>query len=173
MAAPIVAVAKKSLEILASSNKGRKFLGLTIGITLFLILLPLIVLYAFFSGIADNGYSIWLQTDQIIASLTFEQQEQLTEIDAAYQRIAEVFSEKGMPENDIQQAREIYIGLLIGKEKNEDFFNNLSWCFENVSEESSLYDNIADKFSITLTDEEIAYFDEKYGVIINETEEDK
>ncbi|MDD4492834.1 MAG: hypothetical protein PHV32_00545 [Eubacteriales bacterium] len=171
MAAPIAVAAKKVLEVLASSKKGRKFLGYVIGITLFLILLPVIVLYGLFGGISGTEDSV-LQADQIIAALPSEQREQLVGIDNAYQRIAEVFSEKDLTENDTEKAQEIYAGLLIGKEDDESFYDNLVWCFQNVSEEASLYDNLASKFSISFTDDEKQYLDGKYGVTEAGTGED-
>ena len=99
-----------------------------------------------------------------MAALPSDQQKQFSSIDDACQRIAEVFSEKGLPENDAKKAQEIYVGLLIGKEENNDFYDNLVWCFQSVSEEVSLYDNIVNKFFVSFTDEEKQYLDEKYGI---------
>lgn len=159
MAVPIAAIGKKALEILGSNEQGRKFLGYIIGIALFLILLPAIVLYALFGGITGN-----IDSDQIIASLSADQQEKIDEINDAIKRIREVFTEKGLTENDVQKAQELYIGLLIGQEVNGKFYDDLAWCFQNVTEETSLYDNLASQFSVTLTDEEKAYLDGKFGV---------
>lgn len=156
MAVPIAAIGKKALEILGSNKQGRKFLGYIIGIALFLILLPAIVLYALFGGITGD-----IDSDQMIASLSAYQQEKIDEINNAIKRIREVFTEKGLTENDVQKAQELYIGLLVGQEVNEKFYDDLTWCFQNVTERSSLYDNLASRFSVTLTDEEKVYLDGK------------
>ena len=165
MAAPLAVVAKKAAEILVSSKKGRKFLGYVVGIALFLVLLPVIVLYALFGGITGGGDSALLAS-QIGASLSAEQQAQLAAVDSASRRIAEVFADKGLTAADTEKANEIYIALLIGKEESESFCDDLAWCFESVSEDASLYDNLAVKFAVTFTNEEKAYLDEKYGVTI-------
>ena len=166
IAVTVSVVLKKALEALASNKKGREFLGLIIGITLFIILLPFIVLDGLFGGISGMNSS-FLQADQIISALPAEQQEQLESIEDACQRIAEVFSEKELSENDTKKAQEIYVGLLIGKEDDESFYDNLAWCFENASEGISLYDNLSGKFSISFTNEEKQYLDDRYGVTKN------
>ncbi|HCA28207.1 MAG TPA: hypothetical protein DEP23_00775 [Ruminococcaceae bacterium] len=165
MAAPIAVAVKKALEVLASNKKGRKFLGYVIGITLFLIMLPFIVLYGLFGWMngTDNSF---MQTEQIMSALPAEQQEQLKGIDSTYQKIAEIFSEKELTENDAKKAQEIYVGLLIGKEENDNFYDDLVWCFQNATDESSLYDNLLNKFSVSFTEKEKQYLDEKYGVTI-------
>ena len=163
MAVSAAAIAKKAAEVLASSEKGRKFLGYVIGIAIFVLLLPAIVLDGLFGGISGMDSS-FLQAEQIISALPAEQQEQIKSIEDACQQIAEVFSEKGLTESDTKKAQEIYVGLLIGKEDDESFYGNLAWCFENASEETSLYVNLASKFPISFTDKEKQYLDEKYGI---------
>lgn len=165
IAVTVGVVLKKAIEALASNKKGRKFLGYVIGITLFLIMLPFVVLYGLFGWMSDTDSS-FLQAEQIISTLPAGQQEQLKSIDDACQQIAEVFSEKELTENDTKKAQEIYVGLLIGKEEDESFYNNLAWCFENAGEETSLYDNLSNKFSVSFIDQEKQYLDEKYGVTI-------
>ena len=158
-------IAKKALEVLASNKKGRKFLGYVVGITFFLIMLPFIVLYGLFGWMSDTDSS-FLQAEQIISALPAEQQEQLKSIDDACQQITEMFAEKELAENDTKKAQEIYVGLLIGKEENDNFYDNLVWCFQNATDESSLYDNLSNKFSVSFTEQEEQYLDEKYGVTI-------
>lgn len=147
MAAPVVVAAKKALGILASNKKERRFLGYTVGIALFFILLPVIVLYTLFGGLEDSGDFV-LPMDQIIASMSDDERSQIEEIDIVCNRIAEAFSEKGFNEDDIQKAQEVYITLLIGKETDESFYENLIWCFENVDEEKSLEEYLAERFAL-------------------------
>ena len=55
MAAVTVAtVAKKVVEVLASNKKGRKFLGYVIGISVFILCIPIIVVFCVFGWTSGN-----------------------------------------------------------------------------------------------------------------------
>ena len=56
MAAVTVAtVAKKVAAALASNKKGRKFIGYVIGIAVFILCIPILVVYCVFGWMAGSG----------------------------------------------------------------------------------------------------------------------
>ena len=80
MSVTVGTVLKKVAEVLVSSKSGRKFIGYTVGITLFLVLLPMIVIVGLFGWMAGDGGTM-LDRDQIISQLPLDQQEQINVID--------------------------------------------------------------------------------------------
>lgn len=79
MSVAVGTVLKKVAEAVASSKKGRKAIGYTIGITAFLLLLPMIVVTGLFGWMGRNDIEI--DRDKIISGLTPEQIEQIEGID--------------------------------------------------------------------------------------------
>ena len=79
MSVAVGTVLKKVAEAVASSKKGRKAIGYTIGITAFLLLLPMIVVTGLFGWMGRNDIEI--DRDKIISGLTPEQIEQIEVID--------------------------------------------------------------------------------------------
>ena len=53
--AAVAKVAKKILQVLLGDENGRKFLGYVVGIALFIVLLPLIVILGLFGWMAGDG----------------------------------------------------------------------------------------------------------------------
>ncbi len=78
MSVAVGTVLKKVAEAVVSSKKGRKAIGYTVGITAFLLLLPLIVVTGLFGWMGKNDVNI--DRDEIISGLTPEQIEQIEEI---------------------------------------------------------------------------------------------
>lgn len=159
-AVTMATVAKKAAEILVSSKNGRKFIGYVIGIVLILILLPLIALIGLF-GVMSGG-EMPIDTEQIMAALPAEDKAIIQKINTTGNDIVTTFSSRGLTENDSKKAQTIYIACLIGKE-SDSFVTDLAICFESVSDTVSVYGNISEKFSITFSEEDKQYFDEKYG----------
>ena len=79
MSVAVGTVLKKVAEAVASSKKGRKAIGYTVGITAFLLLLPMIVIAGLFGWMGRNDIEI--DRDEIISGLTPEQIEEINEID--------------------------------------------------------------------------------------------
>ena len=79
MSVAVGTVLKKVAEAVASSKKGRKAIGYTIGITAFLLLLPMIVVTGLFGWMGRSDVEI--DRDEIISGLTPEQIEQIEGID--------------------------------------------------------------------------------------------
>ena len=78
MSVAVGTVLKKVAETVASSKKGRKAIGYTVGIVIFLLLLPMIVVAGLFGWMSRNDIEI--NRDEIISGLTPEQIEQIEEI---------------------------------------------------------------------------------------------
>ena len=162
MSVTVGTVLKKVAEVLVSSKSGRKFIGYTVGITLFLVLLPMIVIVGLFGWMAGDGGTM-LDRDQIISQLPPEQQEQIDVIDTTCDTIVTTFKIYGLPVSDQRKAQAIYIDKLMGLESQDGFFELLAECFVNTDESVA--------FLVSFSDEEIAKFDELYGVSTGLAEE--
>ena len=149
-------VAKKAVEVLASSKKGRKFLLYTVGIVLFIVLLPLIALVGLFGFLQDGELPI--DQRQIMEALPSEDRAILESIDTTCADIHAVFTEHGLTEADANKAQAIYMACLIGKEC-DTFLTDLAECFEDVSDTVSVYDNISSTFSVEFTENDEKLFD--------------
>ena len=79
MSVAVGTVLKKVAETVASSKKGRKAIGYTVGIVIFLLLLPMIVVTGLFGWMGRSDVEI--DRDEIISGLTPEQIEEINEID--------------------------------------------------------------------------------------------
>lgn len=163
IAVSIATVVKKAAELLLTNKKGIKFVGYVIGIALFIILLPAIMLWGFFGWMSGDGGTL-IDRDMVISRLPIEQQEQIVSIDTVCDTIIAVFETHGLSTSDQRKAQAIYISKLIGLESNEDFYDDLSNCFLSVSEDISVYDLVSERFLISFEDEEISRLDEMYGV---------
>ena len=163
MSVTVGTVLKKVAEVLVSSKSGRKFIGYTVGITLFLVLLPMIVIVGLFGWMAGDGGTM-LDRDQIISQLPLDQQEQINVIDTTCDTIVTTFKIYGLPVSDQRKAQAIYIDKLMGLESQDGFHESLAGCFMGVSADVSVYDLISGTFLVAFSDEEIAKLDELYGV---------
>ena len=79
MSVAVRTVLKKVAEAVAASKKGRKAIGYTVGIVIFLLLLPMIVAAGLFGWMSRSDVEI--DRDEIISGLTPEQIEQIEGID--------------------------------------------------------------------------------------------
>ena len=79
MSVAVGTVLKKIAEAVAATKKGRKAIGYTIGITAFLLLLPMIVITGLFGWMGRSDVEI--DNEEIISGLTPEQIEQIEGID--------------------------------------------------------------------------------------------
>lgn len=104
-----------------------------------------------------------IDTEQIMAALPAEDKAIIQKINTTGSDIVITFSSRGLTENDSIKAQVIYMACLIGKE-SDSFVTDLAVCFESTSDTESVYDNIAEKFSVTFSEEDKQNFDEKYGI---------
>ena len=172
--ATIAAVAKKVLAYLLGDKKGRKFLLYVVGIALFIVCIPLITLLGLFGWMAGDSGSI-LDQDDILANIPNEQLVQMQTIDQACNTIVTTFEDAGLEENDHKKAIAIYMGYLVGLETQDGFYENLSNCFLNTTEDANVYDLVSQTFLVVISEEDQAKYDELYGVtparVFTETEE--
>lgn len=155
------AAAKKAAEVFLSSDKGRKILGYAIAITVLLILLPLIILVGLFGFM--SGGNLPLDNEQILDALSFDDKAFVNLIEDTGSEIVSVFAERGLNENDIEKAKALYMSCLIGKE-SDSFVTDLAFCFENVTKEISVYDNICEKFFVELSANQRKSLDDRFGI---------
>ena len=79
MSVAVGTVLKKVVEAVAASKKGRKAIGYTVGIAIFLLLLPMIAITGLFGWMGRSDVEI--DRDEIISGLTSEQIEEINEIE--------------------------------------------------------------------------------------------
>ena len=163
IAVTVGVVVKKVLEVLASNKNGRKFLGYVIGITLFLVLVPLIALVGLF-GFTSGGNADFMDVDKIVAQLPADDQAIIEQMNTVGNSLSIVFAENGLTGADAKKGYCIYVGYLIKSTPDSNAADNLAWCFVNVENGDDVYENVESKFSIDITEMERNYLDEKYGV---------
>lgn len=162
MAVPVAAIAKKAAEILASNKNGRKFIGYTIGIVIFLLLLPVIVIFALFGWMSGDSTGL-LNQSAIIGGLPSSYQQQFIEQDKALQKITDEFTKRGYAAQ-IRMAQAIYLSILSGKEKNDEaFYSKYADCFANATTEITVYDNIESAFGVVFSENDISDLNKIYG----------
>lgn len=161
--AAVAKVAKKVLEVLLGDKNGRKFLGYTIGIALFIVLLPLIVILGLFGWMAGDGGASLVNYDVIYSQMPSEYREMIEEHQDELDLIEVTFLENGLSTSDVSKAKTIYISCLIGKEVEEGFYQNYAECFINQTEEVDFLTNIQNAFSVAFTQEEREQFNSIYS----------
>ena len=161
--AAVAKVAKKVLEVLLGDKNGRKFLGYTIGIALFIVLLPLIVILGLFGWMAGDGGASLVNYDVIYSQMPSEYREMIEEHQDELDLIEVTFLENGLSTSDVSKAKTIYISCLIGKEVEEGFYQNYAECFINQTEEVDFLTNIENAFSVAFTQEEREQFNSIYS----------
>ena len=161
--ATIVAIAKKVLVLLFGDKKGRKFLLYVAGIALFIICIPLITLLGLFGWMAGDSGSI-LNQDDILANIPNEQLVHLQTINHVCNTIATTFEDVGLEESDRKKASAIYIGYLIGMETQDGFYEDLSNCFLNTTEDADVYDLVSQTFLVVISEDDQTKYDSLYGV---------
>lgn len=155
-------VAKKIVMWLLGDKKGRKFLGYVIGIALFIVLLPLIAVYGLFGWMGGTTNDM-LSSDMVYEYMAPEYQEMLQEYEDELTEIETVFTENGLSDTDISQAKTIYLSCLTGKESEDGFYQTLANCFLNRTEESDVLTNISSAFGVSFTDADREKFNSIYG----------
>lgn len=159
----IAKVAKKILEVLIGDKNGRKFLGYVVGIALFIVLLPVIVLLGLFGWMAGDGGASLINYDVIYSQMPSEYREMIEEHQDVLDMIEVTFLENGLTESDISKANTIYISCLTGKESEEGFYQKYAECFINQTEEVDFLTNIENSFSVSFTQEEREQFESIYS----------
>ena len=155
IAVQFAAIAKKVLQFLLSNKKGRKFLGYVIGITLFIVLLPLIVLIELF-GWMSGGSNIAIHSI-VAGDLQKQYAIHFPEHAEALEKISVTFDTYGVG-NKKALAQTIYISTdLSDMNENDDFYTDYVHCFTDVGEGKTYINNITETFGISFSDEDIEY----------------
>lgn len=156
----VAAVAKKVVAAVASNKKGRKFLGYVIGITLFILCIPIIVVFCVFGWMSGTGKTVDFGPtviDNLPGVIDASVSDNLSTIE-------EVFIEYGLPKEDISKARMLAITYLIGKESETDYYKKLVTCFTETTQEKTVYDLVEEGFDVTITAKDREMLDGMYGV---------
>ena len=160
MAVPVAAAAKKVAAALATDKKGRKIIGYVIGIAVFILCIPIICVYCFFGWMAGTGE---LDVGQSSALAIYEALQD-PEIQEATNRIETEFLELELPEKDIQKAQMIFIVYLTGREQENHFYTKLAGCFTETTEKKTVYLLVNHTFNVTITEADMEWFDQLYGI---------
>ena len=156
----LAVIAKKAAELLASTKNGRKFIGYVIGIAIFIVLLPVIVLMGLFGGLSQGGE---LLGNEILSQLPPEDMAMLESMDITVTNIQTVFSQYGLTESDSKKATELYLNYLVGREQEDYFYDNLACCFLNTSNYYDVYTLTEMIFGVSIPLEVRQRLDELYG----------
>ena len=156
-------VALKVLQFLVGDKKGRKFLGYVIGIALFIVLLPVIAIYGLFGWMSGGEVTEIVGYDAVYQNLPTEIREQMEANEVQLQTIDTVFTENSLTNEDISNAKMIYMSYLTDRYSEENFYQRLADCFLTVSEESDLLTNISFAFGIEFTDADRKQFNDYFG----------
>ena len=162
MAVPVAAIAKKVVSALASNKKGRKFLGYVIGIAVFIILIPVIVVFCVFGFTAGKLPEQSDPWQEVSSSL-----QEILDDPATKERIETietVFKEHDLPESDIHKAQFLSIKTLAGMESQDGFYEKLASCFAETTENEDVYVLLEQMFGIDISAGDEAKLDEIYGV---------
>ena len=138
MAAVTVAtVVKKAVEVLASNKKGRKFIGYVIGISVFILCIPIIVVFCVF-GWTGGTTAEQFDPQAALAGAVHGVLDDPA-IQERFENIQTVFTEHGLPDGDIHKAQFMSIRKLAGLEDQEDSYERLASCFLETTEEKTVY----------------------------------
>ena len=162
MAVPVATIAKKVVSALASNKKGRKFLGYVVGIAVFIILIPVIVVFCVFgftSGELPEQSDPWQEV-----SSSFQEILDDPATKERIETIETVFKEHDLPESDIHKAQFLSIKTLAGMELQDGFYEKLASCFTETTEDKNVYVLLEQTFAIDISAEDEARLDEIYGV---------
>lgn len=159
-AVTIAAVAKKVAATLVSNKKGRKFIGYVIGISIFILCIPLIAVLCLFGWTSGNP-SIDYQSGVAAGVADMFNDPALQE---RFENIQIVFTEYDLSTGDIHKAQFMSIKKLAGLEEQENFYERLASCFLETTNEKTVYMLIEEAFEIEIADEDEARLDDLYGV---------
>ena len=112
---------------------------------------------------AGDGGSDLIDQAFIYSMIPEEQRVIIEQYEAELEQIISFFTENGLSQSDISQAKTIYISCLTGKEKEDGFYQKYADCFVNQTEENDLLTNISSAFGVTFSDAERQQFENLYS----------
>lgn len=152
-AVTIGTVVKKALELIAVSDSGRKFLGYVLCIAVFLLLLPVIVVCGLFGWMANDGGTLLLR-EELLNNLPEENAAVIEQMNTVCDTIQNVFEIKGLSVMDERKAETIYLTCLVGREDDENFYNDLADCFLYADAETDVFDLVSITFGVEISDDD-------------------
>jgi hypothetical protein len=167
----------KAVIAIATDKRTWKLIGATLGVLLFLCLLPALVLLAFLSGSSEidkNEVMSQINISAVVDSMSLEKKAELQNFDTVMRSISDEIKNQNADINPIK-AQVIYLCALGGKEKESvTFYNDYISCYKNA-DENGVFDNITNKFGVVFTADEKEKIKKLYTKIIenNEKKEEK
>lgn len=163
-------VAKKVAVALLSDKKTWKVIAGVIAGLIILCLIPAMVLMAMLGGAKETDYNALaaeVNQQQIIDNMTPEQIEKMEYFQSVLLLIDDEITKQDFDINPIK-AQIIFISLLWGKEKeSETFYADYIICFKDTENDNQIFSNIADKYSLSFTDEDKKKIIEMYEKAIS------
>ena len=151
------------MEVVASDKRGRKFLLYVLGIAVFILLLPMIVIVGLF-GFLGGGGAVTVDQGTVLSHFSEEQETEISRIKEVCETISDTFLAYGLTDNDSRKAQTVYTSYLDGRESEEGFYGKLAECFTGVDDSTSVYDLLGKTFGIAITEDEQQGLDDRFGV---------
>lgn len=130
MYAAIIAAAKKLIILLLTDKRTWKVIGGIIVLAICIVLLPVMLLLAMGSSIVNAGSGFTV-------NLTAEQEQQMLQLDADGQVIADTLNSMNLP-SEILKAQVIYATYFKSVPKNSDFFSSYCSMFQTANGDMQL-----------------------------------
>lgn len=146
-------VVKRSLELLAANDSGRKFLGYVFYIVIFLLLLPMIVICGLFGWMANDVGTLLLR-EELLNNFPEENTVVIEQLNTACDTIQNMFAIKGLSVTDERRAEAIYLTCLVGRENDDNFYNDLADCFLYADTETDVFEQITTAFGVEISEED-------------------
>ena len=152
-------VAKKVAEVLASNKKGRKFIGYTVGIVLFILSIPIIVIFCLFGGTAGSGdFKVDDAAPGAVHGLFSDPATM-----QCFKMIEQTFYSYDLTDNDIDKAKMLTVSYLNKQRDEKNFYERLAYCFANAAKDKDVYDLVSETFGVEIPDKDKDIMDEMYG----------
>lgn len=154
---------KKILALLLGDKNGWKTLVYILCMVLVIVLLPLIATLGLFGWMAGCGVSDILTPEAVYAELPEDVRENIAQYEPQLEQIESGFSNAGYSANDISKAKTIYVSALVGKETEENFYQNYVACFQGAATNAELLTNVSSAFGVNFSDADRDEFENLYG----------
>ena len=161
MSAAVVAAVKKIAVYLAADKRTWKAAGWIIGITVTLVLLPVMILLAMGNQFSAADTSN-IDYSQFMQSLSPEQKERFSQMEDDGKAIEKEMEKLGIKDM-IVKAQMIYLTYFDDVHKDEDFFAEYCSLFKENDNEK-LIENLGSKYNLSI---DYSEFMRSYSVIVN------
>jgi len=151
MSAAMAAALKKLAVAAATDKKVAKTIGGIIGVTIFVLITPILAIIAIFQGGAQLDFS---------ALAAQAQSEQLAYFEQVMLAIEDEITAQGLQLDPIR-AQMIYLCALQGQEAEDDFYTNYISCF---ADSQDVFLSVSETFGVTFTEDDIAKIEQLIGM---------